>query len=362
MKRKTVFVLLFVFIISPLFSVPIKANIELDFIGENLPEEVRKMLGDEAEKSPEKLITVGNAAEIIKEAAKEAFGSRSGIIAILIVLLAAFYILETLNEAYPDSSVLKNLGILAVTVSAGVIFENMFASGTAVLTACEELSAFTAALYPVMLGSVACAGYTETAVRASVSVFSSVQFFSAAVTSVIIPFSYAYAAVGIGAGISGGIDLQKVSAKVRNFCIITLTFIFCIFTGVMSLQTVLAMSRDTLSKRAIKAAVGTFVPVFGGSLSEGLESVFASSVLMKNSIGTVGIAVVFMLISVPLAQILVNWITLEISSMFCGFFGNESLGSFISVLKDCCMILFASAAAFGIIVLVELSLIILIVR
>ena len=63
-----------------------------------------------------------------------------------------------------------------------------------------------------------------------------------------------------------------------------------IFTGLLSIQSVVGSSADTLTSKTAKYVISNCVPVVGGAVSDAYSTVKGSLSLLKNGIGGVGIA------------------------------------------------------------------------
>lgn len=80
-------------------------------------------------------------------------------------------------------------------------------------------------------------------------------------------------------------------------------FMIMIYSVVIGLQSQAAAGLDSLAGKSIKYAVGSFVPVVGGALSDSLETVIQSSKTMAGALGISGVLGVFYICVVPLVNI-----------------------------------------------------------
>ena len=78
---------------------------------------------------------------------------------------------------------------------------------------------------------------------------------------------------------------------------------FTIFMAYLALQGITASVRDSVSIRTAKYAMRSYVPLLGGYLSEGLDLILASLLLIKNAVGIGAILVLASVVIIPIIQI-----------------------------------------------------------
>lgn len=82
-----------------------------------------------------------------------------------------------------------------------------------------------------------------------------------------------------------------------------LIFILTVFITILSAQNILGHSFDLIAVKGTKFAVTNFIPIIGGALSEGVETIGASLILIKNATGISGIVGVIVVALVPIIKI-----------------------------------------------------------
>lgn len=93
---------------------------------------------------------------------------------------------------------------------------------------------------------------------------------------------------------------------IKKIITIVLSLFSTIFTGLLTTQSILTSSSDSLVLKGIKFVSGTFIPIVGGGIGDTLSSVFSSFLIMKNTLG-VFIIVVIMVINLPVIMNLLIW-------------------------------------------------------
>lgn len=354
MKKTAVFVLTFILTV---YCFPLIFNAEqTDFPVPKTAEDI-----------VEKKITPENAAEILSfgkilkyifSSVINAFSDKSAFIGQLFVLLFAVYLINSLSESFGSQKIVSAMSFASLSVCSVSVFSAVVSSVVSVSEAFSQISGFLSSLLPAFLTSLATAGYSAVAATGGGALFFSVEIVSAVICGCLKPFSTAYIVIGTTSGISDNFSLRTFSAFVRNSFITAMGVILTVFGGMMSLQTTLSMTSDNLFKRTAKLAAGTFIPLFGGSVGEGLESAFASSVVIKNNMGIFGASVVFLTVMPSLSSLAADLVIVSLSCAVCGFFENEKALSFFSIVRDCIAIIFSAATVCSFILLIGLSLLI----
>lgn len=106
--------------------------------------------------------------------------------------------------------------------------------------------------------------------------------------------------------------------------------IFTLFTAFLSIQGISAGKFDSVSIKATKFAIKSYIPIIGGYISDGMDFLVLGSVLIKNSIGLVGVFIVFASIIAPVISIILIKLILQFCSGILEMTGNNKMSNFLS--------------------------------
>lgn len=133
---------------------------------------------------------------------------------------------------------------------------------------------------------------------------------------------------------------DRLIKTIRRMVIVVLSLFSTVFTGLITTQSILANSTDSVTMKGIKFLSGTFVPVVGGGVGEALSSVFGSFVLMKNTLGVFVIGVILLLNLPVIIELLIWYFALGFCSIISSMFSLkyitdviDNLASVISLLN-----------------------------
>lgn len=319
----------------------------LNEIGNEIPEEAL----DIAEKAGIKVSTenfddVLSADNLLKLAAggiAEAARGASGLILKLAAVILAAFIYDTVSKSCSSVGISGAVSFIMLAVCGLILFESVYDYTMSFSGRFTELSGFTAAVIPVMTASMTAAGAANGAIAFGGICVMFTGFFNYVCSSFVLPFSNMYLAVSLSSCISDNFNLKRLSSFLRNLMTGFLALLLTVFSGIMSIQSSIAMSADTLLKKTVKYAVSAGIPILGGAVSDGLDTFFTSALVVKNSAGMLGIAVTAVISSAAIAEILVFFIVLSVLCFFFSFFENSILMSFVSAARDIAAILLAIA-------------------
>lgn len=133
---------------------------------------------------------------------------------------------------------------------------------------------------------------------------------------------------------------ERIIKSIRKMVVIILSLFSTIYTGLLTTQSILATSSDSVALKGIKFISGAFVPIVGGGVGDAISSVFSSFVIMKNTLG-VFVIIVIILINLPvMVELLLWYFALSLCSIVSSMFNLnqitdiiDSLASILSLLN-----------------------------
>lgn len=128
-------------------------------------------------------------------------------------------------------------------------------------------------------------------------------------------------------------DTVKLN-KFINFLMSTFKWsigiVFTVFTGFLSIQGISAGKFDSVSIKATKFAMKSYIPIIGTYVSDGMDFFVLGASLVKNSIGLVGVIILFITILSPIIMIIIYKLALQLTSGILEMTGNNKLSNFLS--------------------------------
>lgn len=155
--------------------------------------------------------------------------------------------------------------------------------------AMDSLLLFINALYPSMLMSIAASGGVASATALHPVLMVCGGFVMMIIKSIILPVFSIGVALRLANAMSDDFQARRLSDMINSFVKWIIGIMMTIFVGVVSVSGVTAQSFDAVSVRATKYAIGNFIPMVGGVISDSFDLVLNGSGIIKNSIGVAGL-------------------------------------------------------------------------
>lgn len=117
--------------------------------------------------------------------------------------------------------------------------------------------------------------------------------------------------------------------------------VLMLFSAFVSIQGLMAGSIDSVSIKTAKYTVKSAVPIIGGFLSDGINLIMASSVLIKNAIGVGGLLILLATMLLPIIKIIVFSFLLKLSSAILEPIADSRITTFVSSISKVIQMLIA---------------------
>ena len=187
----------------------------------------------------------------------------------------------------------------------------------------------TSAIFPIILtimtgiGAVSSVGVFQPVLAIMSNIISTVIF------KVVVPIFIFSFVLNIIGHLSSNVKLDKFALFLSSLFKWIIGITFTIFFAVISIQGISAGTFDSISLRTAKFTVSSYVPIMGGYLSQGMDLILASGVLIKNSIGLVGILIIVSTILSPILEIVVFSLMLKAVSAILQPLNNNRIINFL---------------------------------
>ena len=171
-------------------------------------------------------------------------------------------------------------------------------------------------------------------------------------TSLTLAFS-----VLIVNNLSKSIKLKKLSSFIKNVNMVTVGAVFTIYLGIVSVQGMYVNSLDKFSVKTAKFALGNFIPVVGGFVSDSVDILISSSQLIKNVFGGIGLIILVGICIIPIIKVLSVIVVHKIAAIVVEPVGEDNMSIFLNDVANLMMIMMACLIAVMIMFFVTVSII-----
>lgn len=154
--------------------------------------------------------------------------------------------------------------------------------------------------------------------------------------NLVSPLLSVFLGLSVTSAVSSDNNLQGIIKEISKVIKWIIGFAMTVFSGLLTFKTLITTSADTVSTRAVRFTLSSFIPIVGSALSEAYKTIQGSMCLLKTGLG------VFVIISVVVVflPIIINcllWIiSLNITSGIGDMLGVKGP---VSVIKSCSTVL-----------------------
>lgn len=173
----------------------------------------------------------------------------------------------------------------------------------------------------------------------------------------IVPLFIISFVFGLISNLSSNVKLDKLESFIHSLFKWSVGLIFTIFFAIFTIQGISAGSFDSLSIRTTKYAIKSYVPIMGGYLSDGMDIILSSTLLIKNSLGLVGVLLILTSILSPLLDIVIFSLLLKLVSAVLQPMGNSKTSNFLTSTSKSLTMLTTSIIAIGFMYLINIGLV-----
>ena len=336
MKRLNLW-LFFLFVL--LFALPFSACAEET---ETLPKSYRDLLDALPQSVLEKLPegAFSEEAEVVGDAVGEMssfsyllqtvlslVGLRLGECLKLLCTVMGILILSSIGRTFCTSigkpEIARAFSFLMTLIITVAIFAKGFGTIESTVSYFHTLNTFTSASIPLMGSLYVMGGNAAAAVATSAGLSLFMTLLEEVVGKSIVPFCGICLALSLIGACDGAPRLGGVLASLKKNYTLMLSFLMTLLLAMLSAQTVLGASQDTLAMRSAKFAAGSLIPVVGGSVAELLRSVSAGVGYMRSAVGICGVLLLILLMLPTLVELLLARAAWQICSFFAELLGCD---------------------------------------
>lgn len=254
----------------------------------------------------------------------------------LSILLGVVIIMSAIAAA---KNSISNAGLTAALEYAALLCAVLAAYGAVsgvwqrIADTLDNLTAFMTGLIPMMGTLYVAGGNVTTAAVSSAGLMTLTAFCEQLSYYVLWPVLRVCFGLSLITGLGGQVSLSGVTQTLRNMFTTTLAFIISVLTFVISNQVNLALSADNLSARVMKFAASSYIPVVGGALGDAIRAIGGSIGVLRSTLGTASVAVIFALVLPAVLQIYLCRFTFSLTASVAKLVGCDRESSLFDEMR-----------------------------
>jgi stage III sporulation protein AE len=276
-----------------------------------------------------------------------------------LVLLTVFSMfLQSLQNAFEQHAVSKVAYAVVYMVLIIIALNSFRLAMDYAAEAIQMMSGFIIALLPLLLALMASSGGLISAAFFHPIIVFLMNTTGMMVEHFTLPLLFLAALLSIVSTMTEHYKVTQLAQLLTNVSIGSLGVVLTVFIGVISVKGASSAVADGIAIRTAKFVTGNFVPVVGRMFTDATDTVIAASLLLKNTIGIVGVAVLLILAAFPAMKILVIAFIYKLSAAILQPLGGGPVISSLSIISKSVIYIFASLAIVSLMFFLSLTVII----
>ncbi|MFD1428065.1 stage III sporulation protein AE [Kroppenstedtia sanguinis] len=276
----------------------------------------------------------------------------------IMVLTVFSMILRTLQSAFERNQVSQIAYAIAFMVIIILAMDSFTVAVEAAQTAISHMIHIMMALVPLILTLLASMGNLGAVGMFHPMVVLMIHLIGTLIHAVVFPILFFSAILSIVSCLSEKYKVNQLAGLLRKVSVGILGSLLTIFLGIISVQGATAAVADGVTVRTAKYVTGNFVPVVGRLFSDAADTVVGASLLVKNSIGLVGVILLLLIIAFPALKILSLALVYSFSAAVMQPLGNSPIIECLSIISKTLLYIFAALATVGMMFFLAITIIV----
>lgn len=277
------------------------------------------------------------------------------VLALLLAMGIFLAVLKNLQSSFGREGVSRSAELAAAAYLTAIALETFSSAVDYATSAISDLNIIMDAVVPVTLSLMLSGGMAVSSGALHPVIYFMCAIMSKIISGVIIPLALVSMVLFILDSISSGVSVGGLADLCQRVSKYVLSFMMVIFTGVLSVTRFAAASFDSVAARGLKFAVSAAVPLVGGSIADAMNTVAGGSLLLKNSIGVVGVAALIGVALLPVIKIGALALVYRVGGALMGPMGGEELSGAVYNMAGCLEMLLAAVACTGVMMVISMA-------
>ena len=263
----------------------------------------------------------------------------------LLMLTLFSAVLQTMHAAFEQSSVSKIAYFVVYIVLIFIALNSFNLAVSYTKETVDTMGHFMIALLPLILGIMATIGGAV-----SVSFFHPVILFlihtSGMIVSVfVLPLLYLSALLKIVSTLSENYKVTHLANLFKQISMGVLGLFLTVFLGVVSVQGTVSAVQDGVAMKTAKFVTGNFIPVVGRTFTDAADTILSASLLLKNTIGVLGLIIILIIVCFPSIKIGVIALIYKIAAAVVQPIGDGPIIQTLSIISHYIILILTSLLA-----------------
>ncbi|MGP7816201.1 stage III sporulation protein AE [Niallia sp. 01092] len=276
----------------------------------------------------------------------------------LILLTTFSMFLQTLQNSFEKSSISKVAYSIVFMVLIIIALNSFHVSITFASDAISTMTGFIIALVPLLLALMAASGGVVSAAFFHPVIIFLMNTSGMLIEYIVLPLLFLSTLLHIVSSLSEQYKVTQLANLLRNISIGILGLFLTVFLGVLSVQGASTAITDGITLKTAKFVTGNFIPVIGRMFTDAADTVINASLLLKNSVGIAGVAILLFIVAFPAVKILMIAFIYKFAAALLQPLGGGPVITCLDIISKSIMYVFAALAIVSLMFFLSITVII----
>lgn len=276
----------------------------------------------------------------------------------LILLTIFSMLLQLLQEAFSQSTVSKVAYALVYMVLMIIALNSFHIAIEYTVEAIQTMTNFILALIPLLLALMAASGGLISAAFFHPVILFLMNTSGVLIEKLVLPLLFLSALLSIVSTLTDQYKVTQLAQLLRNISIGLLGTFLTVFLGVISVQGASAAVSDGMAIRTAKFVTGNFIPVLGRMFTDATDTVISASVLLKNTVGIIGVAILLFIAAFPAIKVLTLAFIYKFTAALLQPLGGGPIIKCLDIISKSVIYIFAALAIVSLMFFLSITVII----
>lgn len=260
---------------------------------DELPEETREWMDSLGISSPDWQSILNLTPEkIFGQIGSTALQQSAAPVRALLSVLAVILLCALMNGmklSFGDRPLSGVIGMVGTLCICTVVIQPIVTCIENVAFVIKGSAGFLLASIPILTGIMIAGGQTVSAGSYNLLMLGTGNVISVIASTVLVHLLNIFLAFSVVSAVSPAMNLGGLCDLFSKTVKWILTFCMTVFSGLLTMQTVVSSAADGAGAKTVRFMVSAFVPVVGSALSDAIGSVQSSVKLLKSGVGAFGL-------------------------------------------------------------------------
>jgi stage III sporulation protein AE len=275
---------------------------------------------------------------------------------VLLTVLSMF--LQSLQNAFESGTISKMAYAVVFMVLVIIALNSFHVAVSYAMDAIHTMTNFIMALIPLLLALIAASGGLVSAAFFHPVILFLMNVSGVFIQNIILPLLFLATLLSVVSTLSDQYKVTQLANLLRNGSIALLGLFFTIFLGVISVQGASAAVTDGVTIRTAKFVTGNFIPIIGRMFTDATDTVISASVILKNSVGIAGVAILLIIVAFPALKILIIALIYKFSAAILQPLGGGPIIKCLDIIGKNIIYVFAALAVVSLMFFLSITVII----